>query len=275
MTTATDISGSLDAKNIVLGVLQKQLEISDLVKLAVQVSVPELTATIPIQSIPEGDEDLKEWEYGLVAGSDFTNVSFDLKKDRVKLGVSDEARYKSKAGDPLALQKTASASRLAYILDKKVVTALQTSPQTGAAVAVWNAGHPLADIGTAIAACRPFKADFCIMTPAVWAIYCGNADITGSGNLGAAEKAGALVKVPGYNIDIFVSSFLTAKTVIVGCSQAPAVAYGVGPVKVRQEDKMEGGEVWQIDVFRQCIAPILKTSGNLNMAAYVLTAVIT
>jgi len=275
LTTATDISGSLDAKNIVLGVLQKQLEISDLVKLGVQVSVPELTATIPIQSIPEGDEDLKEWEYGLVAGSDFTNVSFDLKKDRVKLGVSDEARYKSKAGDPLALQKTASASRLAYILDKKVVAALQTSPQTGAVIGVWNSGHPLADIGTAIAALRPFKADFCIMTPAVWAIYCGNADITGSGNLGAAEKAGALVKVPGYNIDIYVCSFLTAKTVIVGASQAPAFAYGVGPVKVRQEDKMEGGEVWQIDVFRQCVAPILKTSGSLNMAAYVLTSVIT
>jgi hypothetical protein len=177
-------------------------------------------------------------------------------------------------GDPLALQKNAAASRLAYILDKKVVTALQTSPQTGAAVAVWNTGHPLADIATAVAALRPYKADFCVMPPAVWAIYCGNADITGT-SMPPSDKAGALAKVPGFNLDIYVSSWPTVKTVIVGASAAPAACYGVGPVKVRQEDLIDGGEIWQIDVFRQCVAPILKTSGALNMAAYVLTSVIT
>ncbi len=275
ITSATDISGSLDAKNIVLGVLEKQLAISDFVKLAVAVGVPELTATIPVQTVPDGDEDLKEWEGSVVAGSDFTHVDFDLKKDRVKIGKSDESGYKSRAGDPLALQKSSSASRLAYILDKKFVAAVQTSPQTGAVVAVWNTGHPLADIGKAVATLKPFKADFVIMSANVWAIYAGNADITGSGNQGPGEKSGALTKVPGFNLDIYVSDLITAKTVIVGASGAPAVAYGYGPTKVRQQDVMDGGEIYQIDVFRQMKAPILKTSGSLNMAAYVLTGVIT
>jgi len=274
VTTATDISGSLDAKNIVLGVLTKQIEMSNLSQLCSQVQVPELTANIPIQTVPAGDVDLTEWETSNVNGADFSYVSFSLKKDRVKLGVSDEARYKSKAGDPLALQKQAAAQRLAYNLDSKVVTALQTTPQTGAVIGVWNSGHPIADIGTAVAAMRPFKADFAIMTPAVWAIYCGNADITGSAMPAPSDKENALARIPGFGIDVYVSSLLTAKTVIVGASQCPAACYGIGPVKVRQFDSENGGEIYQMDFWRQVVAPILKNP-TYNMGCYVLTGVIT
>jgi len=274
VTLATDISGSLDAKNIVLGLLEKQLQLSNLVSLCTPVQVPELTATIPVQTIPAGDEDLKEWEHSEVAGADFSYVSFSLKKDRIKLGVSDEARFKSKMGDPLMLQKQAGASRLAYMLDSKVVTALQVTPQTGACAAVWNTGHPVADIATAVQAIKPFKADFCIMSSAVWAKYAANGDITGAGVPYLADKPGALAKVPGFGIDIFVSDFVTAKTVIVGASGCPAAAYGMGPVKVRQFDSENGGEIYQIDVFRQVVAPILKNP-TLNMGVYVLTAAIT
>lgn len=46
------------------------------------------------------------------------------------------------------------------------------------------------------------------------------------------------------------------------------------PVIVREEDSMSGGVIYQVDVFRQAKAPILKTAGALNMGAYQLTAVI-
>jgi hypothetical protein len=75
-------------------------------------------------------EDVDELEYTDIEGATFTNVSFDLKKDRVKLAASDESGYKSKAGNPLAIQRTAAGTQLANVLDKKIIKALETTPQT-------------------------------------------------------------------------------------------------------------------------------------------------
>jgi len=274
VTLASSISGSLDAKNIVLGVLEKSLTLGGIANMIQRVEVPELTANIPVGTIPTGMADLQEWEHSEVYGSDFSYVAFSLLKDRIKLGVSDEAQYKSKVGDPLAIQKNSAASRLAYMLETKVITALKTNPQTGAAAAVWNSGHPIADLATAVNAIRPFKADFVIMPSAVWAIYAANADISGAGVPYMSDKPGALTRVPGLGMDIFVcDNGLTAKTCIVGSSQAPCAVQGVGPVKVRQFDSESGGTVYQMDVFRQVVAPILKNPTN-NMGCYILTSVI-
>lgn len=276
IVTASGISGSLDAKNIVLGVLEKAIEISNLQEIAIGVDVPELTATIPIATYGSGKTGVGEWENTVVDGAAFANVDFSLDKDRIKIGRSDEAKYKSRAGDPLALQKAGSAMVLANMLDTRIVNALLTSPQTGATSAIWSTvtNNPMQDFAKAVAAIRPYKADYCIMPSAVWAKFVGN-DYTGKYATGStAEMGKAITTIPGLGLKVYINENVTAKACLVGCSGAPSVAVGNGPVVVREEDSMSGGVVYQVDVFRQAKAPILKTAGNLNMGAYLLTAVI-
>jgi len=271
---ATDISGSLDAKNIVMGVLKEAIELTDLAPLCGKVQVPKLTATIPVMTIEAALEDLEEWETSEVEGSDFTDVNFALKKDRVKIGVSDEARYKSDAGDPLTLQKGASALRLAQILNKKIVAALDTTPCISATAGSLNkqTNNPIADIGQMIAKVKPYKADFMLLDSTAWAAYSSNAYTTAQ--LGIIGKApGAISRVPGYELDIYVSDELTDGYVYVGAKNAPAAVIGNGPVKVRKEDIMSGGEVYQIDVFRQVKAPIMFDADSSNNACCRMTGV--
>lgn len=274
---APDISGSLDAKNIVMQVLTSAAEISNLNQICPTVSVPELTGTIPVQSIPTVSRDVPEWQTTDIDDGTFAGISFDLAKDRVVLAVSDEARYKSKAGDPLMLQKNAAALALAAGLDYKIVKALETSPQTSATTAIWSTvtNNPLRDLAVAAAAMNPYKADFVIMPPNVWAAFCGN-NFTAQMMQGvpASERSKALTRIPGLELDVYVNSNVTAKSCIVGSSQAPPAVIGQGPVKVRQVDSISGGEMYQIDNYRQVKAPIVKNGSSLNLGAYVVTAVI-
>lgn len=274
---ASGISGKLDAKNIVMQVLQKGVELSNLNSICQSIQVPELTATIPISAAPSVVEDVLEYQNSDVETGIFTNVDFSLKKDRVKLGVSDEAGYKSKAGDPLSIQTTAAGLQLANVLDKKIVTALETTPQTVATAGVWSTAtnNPLADLGVAIAGILPYKADYVIMTPNVYAKYIANDLIKTAGTGNPAAFTGAVAKVPGLNLDIFVSSHLTAKSCMVGSSTGFSAVIGNGPVKVRSWDAEDmGARMYQMDVFRQVKAPIFLTSGSLNMSAYQITGVI-
>lgn len=275
--TATKISGSLDAKNIVLDVLTQAQQMSGLAKIFRAVPVPELTATIPITKPGSVAEDVGELETTDIDTGDFLHVDFSLKKDRVKLARSDEAKYRSKAGDPLAIQKMAAATELARILDKKAVTALQTTPQTGAAAGAWSTvtNSPLVDFATAVAACRPYKADFCVMPSAVHAKYLGTNAIQnlGTGNPQALE--GCVGTVPTFGLPIFVDDNVTAKSVIVGSAAGLAACIGNGPVEVREWDEPNSGaRIYQMDVFRQVKAPVFKTAADLNQAVYVITGAI-
>lgn len=269
---ATDISGSLDAKNIVLGVLKEAIELTDLAPICGKAQVPELTATIPVMTIEAALEDLEEWETREVEGAKFTEVTFALKKDRVKIGVSDEARYKSKAGDPLALQKGSAALRLAQILNKKIVAALNTTP-CEVAGSDWKTqtNNPISDIGQALAKIKPYKGDFILMDSTAWAAYSSNVYTTNYASPIPGLAIGALSRVPGYELDIFVSDEVTDGYAYVGAKNAPAAVIGNGPVKVRKEDVMSGGEVYQIDVWRQVKAPIMFDSDTSNNACCRMT----
>lgn len=275
---ASSISGSLDAKNIVMGILTRAQELSNLAGLCQPVMCPELTGNIPVQIDPAlAGADLEEWETSQVTTGSFSTIAFELKKDRCKLAVSDEARYKSKAGDPLSLQKQGAALSLARKLDYKVVKAFETSPQTGATAGVWSTvtNNPMADIAAAVAKCRPYKADFIIMPSAVWAKYLGNNYTAQMVQGNAVTEMGKVVdRIPGVNLDVYLSEDITAKSILVGASGCPAAVHASGPVKVRQEDIMEGGEVWQIDVWRQVKAPIIKNDSTLNMGVAQVTGVI-
>ena len=271
-----DIEGSLDAKNIAMRVLRGAIELTDLKALCGSAQVPELVATIPVYSVPAGNEDLSPFEESEVEGSEFTNVNFNLKKDRVKVAVSDEARYKSRAGDPLSLQEGGASERLAQLLNKKIVKALNVTPQTGAGADWSGANNPLTDIGKAVAAIRPYKADSVVMGTVAFANYVGNASIANFGSGNISQFANAVAVVPGYNLPIYTTSEVDANVssecAFIVASKAPGAVIGNGPVKVRRKDLMSGGEVYQIDVWRQVVSNIHSTDDSTNKAVYKLTA---
>ena len=278
LITTSDIDGTLDAKNLVMGVLEKGIEISNLISIATVVKVPELTGTIPIVAGGAVIEDVDELEYTDVEGATFSNVSFDLKKDRVKLAASDESGYKSKAGDPLSIQKTAAGTQLANVLDKKIIKALEVDPQTVGAAGKWGTVtvNPLADLSKAVTGILPYVADFVIMTPDVHTAYISNDLVKHAGQGNPAALKGAINTVPGLGLNIFVNSQLATKTCIVGSSTGICVALGNGPVKVRNwDDGSLGAKVYQMDVYRQAKAPIFLNSSDKNMSAYQVTAVLT
>jgi|LGVE01.1.fsa_nt_gb hypothetical protein len=273
----SDISGSLDAKNIVSGVLTTALEMSNLVSLCTSVSVPELTATIPVMTAAAVDEDVEEFEVSEIGGSAFTHVDFDLKKDRVFVAASDEATYKSKAGDPLTIQINSAGVRLANIMDKKIVAAFETSPQTGGASAQWSdvSANPLLDLATAVAAIRPYKADFIVMPTAVYTDYMQLDFMETTASYAPSEAAGSVAKIPGVELDIYINDNVTAKSAIVGASNGTPAAVGNGPVKVREWDEATlGAKMYQMDVFRQAVAPVFTNSSSLNMSVYAITAIL-
>lgn len=274
---ADDISGSLDAQNVVIDVLTRAIEMTNLLPLCPQVNVPELTATIPIMTHAAVIEDVEEFEVTEISSSAFTHVDFSLKKDRVLVAASDEATYKSKAGDPLTLTKNSAGDSLANILDKKIVTAFETSPQTGSATAVWSTvtSNPLVDLATAVAAVTPYKADFVVMPQAVYTAYMQLDFLETTAAYIPSQAAGSVARIPGLELDIYVNDNVTAKSAIIGASNGTPAAIGNGPVKVREWDEPSlGAGVYQMDVFRQAVAPVLKNDSSLNMAIYHLTALI-
>ena len=276
--TATKISGSLDAKNIVIDVLTQAGQLSKFAPVFRQAQIPELTGTIPITKPGSVAEDVDELEVTDIETGDFLYVDFDLKKDRVNLARSDEAGFRSKVGDPLAIAKSAAASELAKILDKKVVTALQTSPQTGGAAGVWSTAtnSPIADIGTAVAA-LDFPADLVIMPPAVHAKYLATEAIQKIGTGNPAAFKGAVGTIPGFDLPIFIdrSGTITAKSALVCSAQGFGCVIGNGPVKVREwDDPNVGGRRYMMDVFRQVKAPVFKNDSNLNASVYQITGAI-
>ncbi len=260
------IEGSLDAKNIAMRVLKGAIELTDLAPLCATVQVPELNATIPVYSVPVGNEDLEPFETSDIKGSDFTHIDFNLKKDRVKVAVSDESRFRSRAGDPLTLQEGAASDRLAQLLNKKIVAALDTTPQTTAGADWGGNNNPITDIATAVAALRPYKADYVAMGATAFANYTSHIQINNNTLIGNAVSM-----VPGYNMPILVSTEIGATDAYVIASKAPGAVIGQGPVKVRKADVMDGGEVFQIDVWRQVVSNVHQTASNTNKAVYKLT----
>jgi len=277
VTLYQDISGSLDAKNIVMDVLVKGIEMSDLMSaIKTTVQVPKLDANIPILTSGAVSTDVEEMEHTETNGGAFSVVNFSLKKDRVKLAISDEAEYRSMTGNPLDIQKNAAAARLAAALDDKIIAALETSPQTTSTAGAWSTStnNPLADLGVAAAGLRPYKADFVIMTSNVWAKYIANDFVKSVGTGNPPALKGAVGTVPGLDLNIFIDDTLTAKSCMVGASNGMPAILGQGPVKVRTDDSMDGGTIYQMDVYRQVKAPIMTNGSSLNMAAYQVTSVI-
>ncbi len=162
-------------------------------------------------------------------------------------------------------------------MDKKIVSAFETSPQTSATGGAWStaANNPLIDLATGAVGCRPYKADFVVMPSAVYTAYLQNEFMETTAAYVPSEAPGSASKVPGLELDIYVNDNVTAKSILVGASNGAPAVVGNGPVKVREwDDGPLGARMYQMDVFRQAVAPVHLNSSSLNMSIYQVTAVI-
>lgn len=276
MTTAGVISGYLDRADILRGVLTEGFALSNVVSLLDQVDVPNLDGSIPIYHPGGADEDLDELETSDINGGYFTNVVFNLKKDRVKLAASDEAKFRSRGGDPLQIQISGAGQDLADKLDKKTIAAFDTSPQTGAASAPWSTttNSIYYDLTTAIQACKPYKANFIVMAEDTFSAYCQNETLLKLSYGTPSVLAGAVGRVPGLGLDIFTDSRVTAGAAFVGASKYCAIL-GKGPAKIgTTDDRNAGAVIYVSDVWRQVKAPIYKNASGLNKALYKITGLV-
>lgn len=276
MTTAGVISGYLDRADILRAVLTEGFALSNVVSLLDQVDVPNLDGSIPIYHPGGADEDLDELETSDINGGYFTNVVFNLKKDRVKLAASDEAKFRSRGGDPLQIQISGAGQDLADKLDKKTIAAFDTSPQTGAASAPWSTttNSIYYDLTTAIQACKPYKANFIVMAEDTFSAYCQNETLLKLSYGSPSVLAGAVGRVPGLGLDIFTDSRVTSGAAFVGASKYCAIL-GKGPAKIgTTDDRNAGAVVYVSDVWRQVKAPIYKNASGLNKALYKITGLV-
>jgi len=276
MITAGTISGSMGRADLLRGVLAAGIELSNIVSVLDQVDVPNLTGSVSIYKSGGVDEDLGELETSGIRGGSFTNIEFNLKKDRAKLAKTDEAGFRSRAGDPLGIQITAAGKDLADKLDKKTATALQTNPQTGAAAKKWSttANNILHDLTTAVQACRPYKSDFVIMADDTFTAYCQNETLLKLSTGNPTVLAGAMGRVPGLNLDIFTDTRITPGSAVVGASKYCGVL-GKGPAKLgTTDDREHGATLYYADVWRQVKAPIYQKDDGTNNAVYQITALV-
>jgi len=276
MTTAGVISGYLDRADILRGVLAEGFALSNVVSLLDQVDVPNLDGSIPIYHPGGADEDLDELETSDINGGYFTNVVFNLKKDRVKLAASDEAKFRSRGGDPLQIQISGAGQDLADKLDKKTIAAFDTSPQTGSASAPWSTttNSIYYDLTTAIQACKPYKANFVVMAEDTFSAYCQNETLLKLSYGTPSVLAGAVGRVPGLGLDIFTDSRVTPGAAFVGASKYCAIL-GKGPAKIgTTDDRNAGAVIYVSDVWRQVKAPIYTNASGLNKALYKITGLV-
>lgn len=276
MTTAGTISGYLDRADILKGILKAGFELSNVVSLIDQVEVPNLDGSIPIFHPGGADEDLGELETSGINGGYFTNVEFNLKKDRVRLAASDESKFRSRSGDPLQIQINSAGQTLADKLDKKTVTAFDVDPQTGSATCPWSTptNSIYYDLTTAIQACKPYKANFIVMSDTAFAAYCQNETLLKLSYGAPSVLAGAIGRVPGLGLDIFTDSRVTPGAAFVGAAKYCAIL-GKGPARIRTEDSSDAGAtMYTSDIWRQVKAPVYTNDSGKNKALYKLTGLV-
>lgn len=184
-----------------------------------------------------------------------------LKKDRIKLSISDEARIAFDLGDPMELQRRQSAFGFARVLEEQIIDAIQLTPQTMGAPIDFSTQDPMMVIGEMAMKLLPYTPTALVMSPYAFAKYAaalGHQIFIGQTS---ADLGKARAMVPGYEIPIYVCSTLNTYVPTGGAladsdmymvsSQVPAVIVGEGTIKARQwDDNDKGAYYYQYDVFR-------------------------
>lgn len=237
----------------VLDLAQSELNLRKICKI---VQMPKLQADIRVGTRLSGSEKVPEEGIAQFSNQEYAKVSFELWKNVVHVGVSDESQMRANV-NVLQLHMQDAARDIARMENKQIAEALEAAGGiTTIAGSDWgnDANDPAKDIMGAVSAIldekKGYKPDVIVMHPLVYADLVANENILNYMNRSSLILKGKLGSVMG--LDIVVDPYLTNTTALILDTKAPVCVLGLGPTKGEKErDVRRGVEEYVIKQFMQ------------------------
>ncbi len=270
ITTADMLKDKLFQRQLVAEIIVEANKTGNLSHPAItkSISFEGLHARIPLMEAVKVEEDLGEFEETGVQTAGFSAVDFDLYKDRFKVSISDESQMAANIAAPFEMQRAAGIDKLAAAMDRKIATALATTPQTTS----WDISEEniaITAIPTAIGDISPHPITGIGMNGATYAKVVGlsaaNGLKSGFNNFNAdGTLNGTILGLP--QATVILSENLADNKIYAVSNKVPGVISGLHQQpKVRlYDDPKSGATILQYDVWRGVKSNIKQTSDNKN-----------
>jgi len=271
MTAAQLDASDILSKKLASGIIQKADGLSVLNTPSVVTRMgdgSDLDYYIPTMDSISAHEDIPEGVKTSISTASYSAIQVTLLKDIVALGITDEMKIRTDAnGLPLwNAEQEAAARKLASLQDKKIVTALDLTPQAGTSInlrattfysALSEAEGKIGDYNiTAVVCSKAAKTE----------ILSNLNKIAFTGSDPKSPIVGDMI--PGYNIPIIASSAVTtvdSDSIYFVSSEVPACAWVPGPVQRDMWRDYESGiDMFKISAFRAAKSNIEQTASSTN-----------
>lgn len=272
MITSQTIQDKINQKQLIADVIMTAEKIGNLDNPAVvkSVAINGMRGSIPLMGAVSVIEDVGELETSGFESAEFSNFDFAMKKDRIKLAISDEAQIDDNVRNPFDLQKQAAAQALASSFDKQIATAITTTPQTLPDITLGST-NVMSAVAGAIGKMTPYKITAMCMPTETFYQVLGAIELRGSL---CVQNADGTISIPAFpKIPVVISDNIPLNAnaegrIVFVSNEVPAAIKATGAVKTRvYEDYNAGATIFQSDVFH-CIKSNIKQNANSqNMGA--------
>lgn len=221
--------------------------------------------TIPTMSAVVVGTDLAEFETVDTKSPKFAGVQAQLKADEIRVAFSDEALMNNNIANPMEMARIDGAIGFARALDKKIATALDTTPQT---LSAWNpSGSSFLNVAAqASALLGNYRMSGIAMGIEAYGTVMSNI-YAGANRTNNVDIRDGLSYLPGYNVPMISSTSLPSDAIYFTSREAPGVYVVEGEFRTDYyRDHDTRSEVMQADVYNAVISNIRQTENNLNEA---------
>lgn len=221
--------------------------------------------TIPTMSAVVVGTDLAEFETVDTKSPSFAGIQAQLKADEIRVAFSDEALMNNNIANPMEMARIDGAIGFARALDKKIATALNTTPQT---LSDWNSANSsfLSVAASASALLGNYKMTGIAMGIEAYGEVMSNI-YAGANRTNNVVVENGLAYLPGYNVPIIPSTSLASDAIFFTSKEAPGVYVVEGEFRTDYyRDHDTRSEVMQADVYNCVISNIRQTTSNTNEA---------
>lgn len=221
--------------------------------------------TIPTMSAVVVGTDLAEFETVDTKSPSFAGIQAQLKADEIRVAFSDEALMNNNIANPMEMARIDGAIGFARALDKKIATALNTTPQT---LSDWNSANSsfLSVAASASALLGNYKMTGIAMGIEAYGEVMSNI-YAGANRTNNVVVENGLAYLPGYNVPIIPSTSLADDAIFFTSKEAPGVYVVEGEFRTDYyRDHDTRSEVMQADVYNCVISNIRQTTSNTNEA---------
>ena len=270
MITSETIKDKINQREIIADVIMTAEKIGNLDNPAVvrSISIKGRRGSIPLMGSVAVIEDVGELETSGYESAEFTNFEFDMKKDRVKLAISDEAQIDDNVRNPFELQKQAAAQALASSFDKQIANSITQSPQTISDITIGTT-NVFSSIASAIGKMVPYKITAMCMPSETFFQIIGSIELRGAN---CVQNANGTISIPAFpNIPVVISDNIPINAdaegrIVFVSNEVPAAIKVTGAVKTRVfEDNHAGATIFQSDIFHCIKSNVKQNASSQNM----------